>query len=652
ACPTCNEDTPFVRVLGKTAYVCHRRFLKKPHKWRRSLEFNGEIENGDTPRKFDRDQIQAQLARLPTRVKGKHPSYGGVKIKRNVLVELNWTKRSIFYELEYWSFLTLKHNLDIMHIEKNVLEAILNTLLMNDKSKDTAKARRGNLKIVGSFKLSSFRELKRKIKKRTKPEKTLNVPLEIESPVTHVKQPFIEELFVVTSKIKILMEKFETPPDSPPLIVIDPDDQSMWSSTRTVAPTPSFAIIQRLISTNFRIKGTHMQMIRDNQFDGQIWSDPHRHVADFLEISNIFQYGENQEEAVILRTFPFSLSGESKTWLNELDERIITSWNEMRESFISRYFSPAKFKRLLNDIHSFHQLGNETLVEAWLCLKEILRACYGHGLTKGMIIHIFYRGLDGPAQGILNTGGIFLYNTPNEAFKILKDKVPFQLEFSGESQNSPKPKTVVSAGGNNINPDLAKIVDKFKALATKIDSEFLIIRKELKEIQDGLSLAYQNPSPSINTKPRHEIIYKIPSIRNDNDKGDIKFIEEEETEPNPTMPNPNLIMSNSPTVSPFLKDCTLHIPYTQEKVFEHDEISNHVGNKELISFVGIGNEVSKGNIDDTENPERPNVSPLLVEYIPKIPYPQAFEKENFPFEPYHQRILNLGKSLANDSEIN
>ncbi|GJR99000.1 protein kinase, ATP binding site-containing protein [Tanacetum coccineum] len=100
ACPTCNEDTSSVRVLGKIAYVGHRRFLKKPHKWKRLLEFNGEMENGDPPRKFDRDQIQAQLARLPTHVKGKHPSYGGVKIKRNVLVELNWTKRSIFYELD------------------------------------------------------------------------------------------------------------------------------------------------------------------------------------------------------------------------------------------------------------------------------------------------------------------------------------------------------------------------------------------------------------------------------------------------------------------------------------------------------------------------------------------------------------------------
>nr|GEY40945.1 hypothetical protein [Tanacetum cinerariifolium] len=58
---------------SKTAYVGHKRFLKKPHKWRMSLEFNGETKNGDPPRKSRRDAIMTQLARLPTRVKGKHP---------------------------------------------------------------------------------------------------------------------------------------------------------------------------------------------------------------------------------------------------------------------------------------------------------------------------------------------------------------------------------------------------------------------------------------------------------------------------------------------------------------------------------------------------------------------------------------------------
>nr|GEY06777.1 hypothetical protein [Tanacetum cinerariifolium] len=70
ASPTCNEDTP----SGKIAYVGHKRFLKKPHKRRRLLEFNGETENRDPSREFSRDAIMTQLARLPTRVNGKHPS--------------------------------------------------------------------------------------------------------------------------------------------------------------------------------------------------------------------------------------------------------------------------------------------------------------------------------------------------------------------------------------------------------------------------------------------------------------------------------------------------------------------------------------------------------------------------------------------------
>ncbi|GJZ68827.1 reverse transcriptase domain-containing protein [Tanacetum coccineum] len=255
--------------------------------------------------------------------------------------------------------------------------------------------------------------------------------------------------------------KVETPPDSPPVIVVDLDDQPMWSSTRNVTPTPNSAIIQLPIYNNFRIK------------------------VNFLEISNLFQYGENQEKAVILRTFPFSLSVEAKIWLNELNEGTITSWNELREAFISRYFSFTKFKRPLNEIHSFHQLDNETLVEAWLRMKEMLRTCYGHGLTKRTIIQIFYHGLDDPTQEILDAGGIFLYNTPNEAFKIVDDKVLFKLNFSGDSQNSPKLKTVVSAGGSNIDFDQAILMEKFETLATKFDFEFLIIRKKLKEMRDG-----------------------------------------------------------------------------------------------------------------------------------------------------------------------
>ena len=38
-------------------------------------------------------------------------------------------KKSIFFQLPYWKTLLLRHNLDVMHIEKNVCDSIIGTLL-------------------------------------------------------------------------------------------------------------------------------------------------------------------------------------------------------------------------------------------------------------------------------------------------------------------------------------------------------------------------------------------------------------------------------------------------------------------------------------------------------------------------------------------
>ena len=45
------------------------------------------------------------------------------------------------FNLPYWSSLLICHNLDVMHIEKNICEALLGTLLkIVGKTKDTEKA--------------------------------------------------------------------------------------------------------------------------------------------------------------------------------------------------------------------------------------------------------------------------------------------------------------------------------------------------------------------------------------------------------------------------------------------------------------------------------------------------------------------------------
>ncbi|KAL0305275.1 UNVERIFIED_CONTAM: hypothetical protein Sangu_2493100 [Sesamum angustifolium] len=58
-------------------------------------------------------------------------------------IEHKWTKKSIIWELEYWSTHLIRHNLDIMHIEKNVFDNIFNTMMnIRGKMKDTLNTRK------------------------------------------------------------------------------------------------------------------------------------------------------------------------------------------------------------------------------------------------------------------------------------------------------------------------------------------------------------------------------------------------------------------------------------------------------------------------------------------------------------------------------
>ncbi|XP_071729257.1 uncharacterized protein [Rutidosis leptorrhynchoides] len=120
----------------------HRPNLESNHPYRESLEFNGKVDHTSKPRKYKVTDIENQLTDLlPVGNPDKNHTNVGEKRKRPPNCRHNWTKISIFQELKYWKYLPLQHNLDVMHIEKNVLEAILGTLLMNDKSKDIHNAR-------------------------------------------------------------------------------------------------------------------------------------------------------------------------------------------------------------------------------------------------------------------------------------------------------------------------------------------------------------------------------------------------------------------------------------------------------------------------------------------------------------------------------
>ncbi|GJY99780.1 reverse transcriptase domain-containing protein [Tanacetum coccineum] len=189
------------------------------------------------------------------------------------------------------------------------------------------------------------------------------------------------------------------------------DDKPMWDADRVVAPTPGSVITIPKTVNEFAIKDTENEVVR-------------------------------------LMMFPLSLTGEAKTWLDELNEGTIKTWDELQTDFISRLFPPVLFDRLLGEIGAFSQHENETLTEAWLRMKEVLRNCHGHNLSKGNIIKTFYHGLNETTKEVLNaTAGVFTLSgkcydppiNPNDQQNDFKTPIIFDSEDEDE-EPTPQPK--------------------------------------------------------------------------------------------------------------------------------------------------------------------------------------------------------------------
>ncbi|GJX94158.1 Ras-related protein RabE1c-like protein [Tanacetum coccineum] len=110
------------------------------------------------------------------------------------------------------------------------------------------------------------------------------------------------------------------------------DDERMWAADRVVAPTPSSASTIPETANEFAIKGNHPTLIKGNQFDGRTKTDPHKHIHEFFRICDMFKYEDTENEVVRLMMFHLSLTGEAKTWLDELNEGTIKNvgWTSNR----------------------------------------------------------------------------------------------------------------------------------------------------------------------------------------------------------------------------------------------------------------------------------------------------------------------------------
>ncbi|KAK1429674.1 hypothetical protein QVD17_11888 [Tagetes erecta] len=248
------------------------------------------------------------------------------------------------------------------------------------------------------------------------------------------------------------------------LNMADPDDERTISDfgKPSVGGLESSIARPNIQANNFEIKSSIIQMVQNTvQFDGKDHEDPNIHLAEFLEICATFKINGVSDDAIRLRLFPFSLRDRAKAWLISLPPGSITTWEQMAEAFLKKYFPSEKTAKFRTRILSFQQDDEESIHEAWERYKDLMRKVPHHGLKKWQQCETFYNGLDAPSQQLidLHANGDFLLKRPGEAYELLE-----KVAKKNYSQQGPRSKK----GVHQVDSYTA-LTAQLEALSTKFD---------------------------------------------------------------------------------------------------------------------------------------------------------------------------------------
>ena len=143
---------------------------------------------------------------------------------------------------------------------------------------------------------------------------------------------------------------------------------------------------------NFRIDAHVMSMLPI--FHDKSSKDPYRQINKLIQICKINQIHNVPKNLMKMKLFPATIRDRTKDWFLKLGKEF-TTWIEMKEEFLSKYYSVGKITSIRKVIYEFIQGLSETFHEAWARLRDLTREFPHYGVSNHELTQILYDGLGG-----------------------------------------------------------------------------------------------------------------------------------------------------------------------------------------------------------------------------------------------------------------
>jgi len=163
--------------------------------------------------------------------------------------------------------------------------------------------------------------------------------------------PELERFLYVRRRIHEYQQKYDIPDifspskpeEKPTMAEKGPHNRPLKFYATPSQQEPHNNIAAPTINRNdFELKPSLLSTVQQHQFAGNPTDDPNEHLTKFEQYANTLKAKGVSQDAIRLRLFPFSLRDRAWAWLQSLPSNSVTTWEELKNVFLSRYFPPSK----------------------------------------------------------------------------------------------------------------------------------------------------------------------------------------------------------------------------------------------------------------------------------------------------------------------